>query len=106
MAEKNYDITIEDLSGQQREIADIIGFENYMKLVDAYGGMRAIYISKLSDLQKIQRNKEIISKFDGYNFAELAREYDLTEQTIREITRPVMRSVRGRPSEDQITLFE
>lgn len=105
MAEK-IDVTIEDLYGQQREIADIIGFEAYLKLSEHYGGMRPIYISKLSDLQRVRRNREILSKFDGYNFTALAREYDLTEQTIREIVRPVMQSVRNKPLDDQTTLFD
>lgn len=105
MAEK-IDVTIEDLYGQQREIADIIGFEAYLKLSEHYGGMRPIYISKLSDLQRTRRNREILRKFDGYNFTALAREYDLTEQTIREIVRPVMQSVRNKPLDDQTTLFD
>lgn len=105
MAEK-FEVTIDDLYGQQREIADIIGFEAYLKLSEHYGGMRPIYISKLSDLQRARRNREIISKFDGYNFIALAREYDLTEQTIREIVRPVMQSVRDKPLDNQTTLFD
>lgn len=103
---EDFEVTIEDLSGQQREVADIIGFENYMKLVHRYGGLRAIYLPKMGELRRAQRNREILSKFDGYNFSELAQEYDLSEQQIREITRPVMQKVRNRPFEDQITLFE
>lgn len=69
---------------QQREIAEIIGIEAYRKLVENYGGSR-IYIEKFDTITRPDRNDEIRKKFDGGNYKQLAREYKLSEQTIRRI---------------------
>ena len=71
-------------SGQQKEIAEIIGIEAYRKLVEHYGGSR-IYIEKSDTITRPNRNDEIRKKFDGGNYLQLAREYKLSEQTIRRI---------------------
>ena len=71
-------------SEQQKEIAEIIGIEAYRKLVANYGGSR-IYIEKSNTITRPDRNKEIREKFDGGNYLQLAREYELSEQTIRRI---------------------
>ena len=71
-------------SGQQKEIAEIIGIEAYRKLVEHYGGSR-IYIEKSDTIIRPNRNDEIRKKFDGGNYLQLAREYKLSEQTIRRI---------------------
>ncbi|MDE6520395.1 MAG: DNA-binding protein [Ruminococcus sp.] len=71
-------------SEQQREIAEVIGIEAYRKLVDYYGGSR-IYIEKSDTITRPDRNDEIRKKFDGGNYKQLAREYELSEETIRRI---------------------
>ena len=71
-------------SEQQKEIAEIIGIESYRKLVEYYGGSR-IYIEKFDTITRLNRNKEIREKFDEGNHLQLAREYKLSEQTIRNI---------------------
>ena len=71
-------------SEQQREIAEVIGIEAYRKLVDYYGGSR-IYIEKSDTITRPDRNDEIRKKFDGGNYKQLAREYKLSKQTIRNI---------------------
>ena len=73
-------------SEQQKEIAEIIGIESYRKLVEHYGGSR-IYIEKFDTITRFDRNKEIREKFDGGNHLQLAREYKLSEQTIRNIVK-------------------
>ncbi len=77
-------IRLEDLFGNQRDIAEIIGVDKYIELTKTYGGDN-IYIQKYSEVCKIQRNAEIRSKFNGYNSEDLAREYDLTERYVRMI---------------------
>lgn len=77
-------IRLEDLFGNQRDIAEIIGIDKYIELTKTFGGDN-IYIQKYSEVCKIQRNSEIRDKFNGYNSEELAREYDLTERYVRMI---------------------
>ena len=59
------DIKLKDLQGDQRELAEIIGIEAYLELVKIYA--------------------EIVKKFNGFNYKQLAFEYHLAERTVREI---------------------
>ena len=79
------EIQLSDLSGRQREIAEVIGIEKYIELSKRFGGEDSIYIQKYSELVKNTRNKEIRKRFNGYNIAELAKQYNLSERHIREI---------------------
>lgn len=54
-------INLDDLVGTQREIAETIGIESYIKLCQTFGG-DTIYIQKYSELQKLERNAEIKAK--------------------------------------------
>jgi Mor family transcriptional regulator len=99
------DIEIDDLPSEQRDLAELVGIETYRRLVERYGGLRQIYIPKLTELGRRARNEEIVDKFNGCNFSELAREYDLSEVMVRQIVRPVTRAVRNRPMAGQMELF-
>lgn len=52
-------ISLDDLSDRQREIAEVIGIENYIKLSKRFGGEDSVYIQKYSEIIKSVRNKEI-----------------------------------------------
>lgn len=71
-------------SEQQKEIAEIIGIEAYRKLVEHYGGSH-IYINKSDTVTRPDRDDEIRKKFNGSNYRQLVREYNLSEPTIRNI---------------------
>lgn len=75
---------IDQLSGEQRELAETIGLDAYKKLVKYCGGSR-VYIKKPDTLTKNARNSEIKQKFDGGNIKKLAIEYNLSESAIRNI---------------------
>lgn len=75
---------IEQLSGEQKELAETVGLDAYKKLVKYCGGSR-VYIKKSDTLTKRERNAEIKQKFDGENIKRLAVEYNLSESTIRNI---------------------
>ena len=77
-------IKIQDLQGEQRQIAEIIGLEAYLKLVKIYGGTN-IYIAKIDKLLSIKRDMEIVKRFTGYNYKSLANQYRLSERAVREI---------------------
>lgn len=74
----------EQLSGEQKEFAEIVGLEIYKKIVCQYGGS-SIYINKADTLTRSERNAEIKRKFNGSNYRELAKEYGLSEPSVRKI---------------------
>ena len=48
------EIHLDDLIGTQRDIAEVIGIENYIKLCKSFGG-DTVYIQKYTELQKVER---------------------------------------------------
>lgn len=76
----------EQLSGNKKELANVIGLEAYKKLVQHYGGSY-IYINKPDTLTRNERDAEICKKFNGKNYSQLAQAYQLTENRIRSILR-------------------
>lgn len=81
------DIDISFFSDEQQGIIEAIGFDAYRKLVEAYAGC-SIYIAKKDKLEKMERNFKIRKKFNGCNLKILAKEYGLSENTIRDIVYP------------------
>lgn len=77
-------INLDQLSGEQRELAEIIGLDAYKKLIEHFGGCQ-LYIPKLETILKEVRNKEIKENFNGFNYRELAKKYHVSEMTVRKI---------------------
>ena len=75
---------LDQLSGEQRDIAEVIGLESYRKLVEQYGGTH-VYICKAETILRELRNNEIRSQFNGCNYRELAKKYRVSEMTVRKI---------------------
>ena len=80
----NYDIRLEDLPEECRQIAEVIGLAATLALVQARGG-EPLYLPKPERLAIQARNRAIRAQFDGCNHHELARKFSLTVQWIREI---------------------
>ena len=78
------DITLDELPNEQKSIAELIGLDEYKKLVKDYGGT-SIYIYNTETLLRCNRNAEIRKHFNGYNFKELALMFGLSERCIRKI---------------------
>lgn len=70
--------------GIYREIAEEIGVINFIKLAELVGGA-TIYIPKSESFLRPVRDLRIKKEFNGYNHAELAKKYNLSERWIREI---------------------
>lgn len=79
-------LTPELLDDEQRELAEIIGWDAYRKLLANYAGCR-IYIKKPERNSKQNRDDKIRKKFDGGNYRELAKEFHLSESAVRKIIR-------------------
>jgi len=78
------ELKMEDIADeQQKALAELIGIENYKKLVEVYGGS-SIYIYKRDSFLRTLRDKKIKEEFKG-NYKELAQKYNLTEMAIRNI---------------------
>lgn len=72
---------ISKLKAKDREIAELIGAENYQKLISKYGGTN-IYIPSASLLNRDELEKKIKQQYNGDNAAELGKEYGLSARTI------------------------
>ena len=105
MVSEQKKIRLQDLYGVQRDIAEIIGIDNYIKLSLNFGGDN-IYVQKYSEIIKIQRNAEIREKFNGYNSDQLAKEYDLSERYVRLLCADLIEAMRSRPPEGQLSFFD
>ena len=97
-------IQIDDLDGDQRQLAETIGIDAYRALVKQYAGMH-IYVPEHETFKANQRNAQIRAEFDGYNFRSLARKYGLTESSIRRIVEDMREKIRRAPLDGQIDLF-
>ena len=81
-----YQIRINDLPGEVREIARLIGLAPALKLVTEYSG-EMVYIPKYEAITRALRNKAILAEATGKNYKELARKFNLTTRVIRTIIR-------------------
>ncbi len=77
------EVELEHLNEEQREVAEIIGLDNYIELVRLLGGSY-VYVPMSNTLVKEARNRAIRSEFDG-DYKLLARKYQLTTTQIRNI---------------------
>ncbi|MCH5193145.1 MAG: DNA-binding protein [Oscillospiraceae bacterium] len=79
-------MTIDDLDAEQRALAECIGMDAYKNLLENYAGS-CIYVRTPDRVTNRIRNECIREKFNGYNYTELAKEFDLSVVTIRRILR-------------------
>ncbi len=80
------ELTEDYLDGEQRELAECIGMENYKKLIVTYAGM-AMYIHTPAQVTLALRNKKIREEFNGGNYNQLAKKYGISAITVRKIIR-------------------
>lgn len=84
MTDLSADIRIEDLPPEFRAVAEEIGLSAAVRLVRARGG-EEVYVPKEDSVSRAARNRAILAEFNGKNYRELARRYDLTVKTIRQV---------------------
>lgn len=67
------------------ELADLVGAENTLKLIDNFSGSN-IYIPSIEMVERKYRDMNIYNDFlSGMNYSELRHKYKLSEKTIRAI---------------------
>lgn len=76
-------ITIKEIPQNNQDLAQLIGIENFRKLVKYMGGS-SIYIPKEQTLTLSLRNKNIKKEFNG-DIKILSRKYQISQSQIRNI---------------------
>ena len=79
-------ILLEDLQEQHRELAEVIGIENLIKLSSYLGGTQ-IYIPCREHIIKAAKYQAIKREFDGNNIKQLSKKYGVSESTVYRIIR-------------------
>lgn len=99
------ELTLDDLEGEQKALAECLGLEAYKRLLLMYAG--STFTVRMPDTVTIPlRNKRIRSEFNGYNRGELARKYNLHEKTIRNIVSGEISRNRAEPMDGQGSFFD
>lgn len=96
------ELQLDDLPEPYRTIAEICGIDSTIAIAKTFSGEQ-VYFPKFETVYRPLRNKQIIERFDGYNFKKLAKEYGLTEMAIRRICAESIQSERNKPMEGQLT---
>ncbi|MCM1009023.1 MAG: DNA-binding protein [Ruminococcus flavefaciens] len=98
------ELTLDDLDGDQYDLAECIGLEMYIKLVRTFAGL-PITIPMPKSINKNARNRRIIKEFNGCNAKQLARRYGLSKRRIHEITSYKLKEIKESPIDGQLKMF-
>lgn len=98
-------LKIEDLRGEQRELAELIGMETYLKLADIYAGTSRLSIPPIRILTLPVRDSLIQREFNGNNVYQLAKKWELSDKYIRDIVSDQRQEFRLKPMDGQISLL-
>ncbi|WP_075809100.1 Mor transcription activator family protein, partial [Paraclostridium sordellii] len=80
------ELKISDLPPQFENIAMKIGIDITKVLFEEFGGT-SVYFPTEKMIYKEARDREILSKFNGFNIKELASKYNMSESYVRAIIR-------------------
>lgn len=97
-------LRFEDLNQEQQAVAELIGLDNYILLVENFAGT-PLYIPKLDDFFRVNRNEQIRQEYDGENIRALAHKYKLCEVQIRNILSDTIRELKAKPVDGQMNMF-
>lgn len=96
-------LTMDDLSGENHILAETIGMEAFIKLVETYGGTGRLYIPQADMLLIPIRDKKIKEEYNGDNIYELCKKWELSESYIRKIVHEKAAQLRRAPCAGQVT---
>lgn len=93
------DVRMEDIQHEgMLELADVVGMETMLKIVDYYGGVN-IYFPKLDNLLTGVRDRHIKEEYNGENSKSLAAKYNVSESYL-------WRIVKNEALPGQMTMFD
>ena len=78
-----YDV-IENLS----LMYEIVGEEKFLEIIIMYGGNN-LYIPTYKSVIRSSRNRDIVNRYNGFNGTQLAREYGISVNQVRNIVNKV-----------------
>lgn len=99
------DIQFEDLPEPYDMLAEKFGISVALEMAKLFSGER-VYFLKYEAVERPLRNKKIKSEFNGYNFKELARRYNMTEMGIRQIVADEIKVKQDEPNMHQVSFFD
>ena len=67
-----------------RDIAEEVGVDGLLKLSMRIGG-ETLYIPQMKGILRTLRDQKIREEFNGYNTADLARKYDVSQRWVQQI---------------------
>lgn len=95
----------DDLNEEQQQLAELIGLENFAKLVQVFGGTN-IYIPKAEAFGRTVRNEKIRQEYNGRNIKSLAVKYGLTERQVYKLINTIPKSNYIRVLDGQMSIFD
>lgn len=99
-------VTLDDLKEEQLEVVEIIGLESYKKLIEYFAGT-SIYIPKLCEVERKQRNERIRNDYEANgDLKALAIKYSLTEVQIRSIVMDIYQAKKACPIDGQMSIYD
>lgn len=99
------DIQFEDLPEPYDMLAEKFGVSVALEMAKLFSGER-VYFLKYEAVERPLRNKKIKAEFNGYNFKELARRYNMTEMGIRQIVADEIKVKQDKPNIHQVSFFD
>ena len=76
------EIDDEDIPEITRTLVELIGYDETLRIIAYFGG-QSLYVPKWERAFKALRDRRINREFDGFNHKQLARQYGVSESTIR-----------------------
>lgn len=95
------ELTIEDLTGDLKEIAEALGMDAALYFVQEWG-RTTLYIPSPASFITTWKERQIVSRWNGHNTGELAKEFDVTRRYIFDLLK---REKPGVKDPAQATLF-
>lgn len=93
-------LQIEELPQAYQDVARLFGMEMALGFSKHFGGL-SVYFPKIENLLRKKRDENICKEFDGSNYRELARKYELCEVHIREIANKARNDKKARGNDER-----
>ncbi len=77
------EISVEDLNGFYRELADEFDLETVIKIHELYSGIQITFPQNLVSKESLHRR--VIEEYNGNNARQLAKKYGYTERWVKKI---------------------
>lgn len=102
---RDFIIQPDDLNEEQQHLAELIGLDNFAKLVQVFGGTN-IYIPKAEAFGRTVRNEKIRQEYNGRNIKSLAVKYGLTERQVYKLIDTIPKGNYTRVLDGQMSLLD